>query len=163
MAYVPNPADPTAPLDTDPASSAAEEFRALKAYIAQLARFERAELVVGAALPLVTSVPKDILHLDLAAGAWDVTAQIAFNGADLNRSNGQMDGWVSTTSATIPVLSLAGFTQMGIPIPAMQVIIPTAPRRFVFTVPTTVYMTALCIFNGTASAYGCIEARGALP
>lgn len=33
MVYIPNPADPTRPLDTDPAASAANEFRTLKAYI----------------------------------------------------------------------------------------------------------------------------------
>jgi hypothetical protein len=37
MAYVPDPTDPTRPLLTDPAGSAAQEFRSLKAYIASLA------------------------------------------------------------------------------------------------------------------------------
>lgn len=36
MAYIPDPTDPTRPIDTDPAGTADEEFRALKAYLSAL-------------------------------------------------------------------------------------------------------------------------------
>ena len=108
---------------------------------------------VSSVIPSVSSVSfssnaaKDLTYISLTAGDWDVWGNIQFSGTTTTAA----EGWLSTTSATVPDSSLffnfsgaVGATLIGAAVPS---------RRFNVTTTTTVYISG--VVTGTGSLTGC--------
>lgn len=113
---------------------------------------------VIAASPGVTlnssGIQQDVTSISLTAGDWDVWGNVAVSSATMTL----MAGWVSSSSATIPDLSLYN------PIPCNAAVITNTGlcvpgRRFSLSTTTTIYLTATANFSGSATACGGIYAR----
>lgn len=127
-----------------------------------IGEFISATVLVGAAVPLVTTVSDNITSISLTAGDWDVWGFGATSPAAGTESQAVRFA-INTTSATIPTPSpnnaFVGFDNM--PANPDQVwALSTGPCRQSLSGTTTVYLVTKCSFTvSTMAAYGWIAAR----
>lgn len=115
----------------------------------------------GSALALTTTVPRDITSINLSAGNWAVSGNVAMAtdaAANLTREGGNLSiasgsvnsgyGWTNRHAAYIPGANVAAFYG------------PCNELRVSVAVPTTIYLVGIATFSaGTVSAYGHLHAR----
>jgi len=115
-------------------------------------------VVYASAVSIPTNVtPVNITSISLTAGDWDVWGNVTFN---INTTGVvSLYGWVSSSSATLPDISLASvFVVLTTFAGAVGTAIPS--RRFNVSSPTTVYLSAeFSAASGTYSGAGNIFAR----
>jgi len=116
----------------------------------------------ASAISLTTNTPANVTSISLTAGDWDVWGNVGFNGnAATTFSTGE--GWVSSTSATVPDLSLFSNRPYGTPTTIFttdNVCFTVPQRRFKLSGTTTIYLGVFAVFAvNTCSAYGAIYAR----
>jgi hypothetical protein len=105
---------------------------------------------------LVTATPKNITSISVSSGDWDI-----FGNGSIHNNPGLSNGffWTSTTSATLPDLSLVcgiGGSATG----GSNINSATPTLRYSFAGPTTVFLSCQAGFSaGTATACGGIYAR----
>ncbi len=119
-------------------------------------------IAFASAASLTTNTATNLTSISLTAGDWDVWGNVGFNGnAATTFSTGE--GWVSSTSATVPDVSLiatrpytAGSTIFSTDIVAFSV----PERRFSLSGTTTIYLGVFSVFAvNTCVAFGGIYAR----
>lgn len=122
--------------------------------------FISSTVLQGSAVSLTTATPANITSISLTAGDWDVWGSIAIVPSSTVTI---YEGWISTTSATIPTFPNNGaITLMQLPFTsATQQIIPVGRERISISGTTTVFLSAAMTFAGTCSSYGFIGARRA--
>lgn len=110
----------------------------------------------GSPVSLTTVTPADVTSISLPAGDWDVWGNVMIlMGGGGTLSIGR--AWISTTSATVPDAALYnGQSQI-----AVQVLFGQNVPQVVINVnsTTTVYLSTIGTFSGTADACGSIFAR----
>lgn len=114
----------------------------------------------GSAVSLTTATPANITSISLTAGDWDVWGSIAIVPASTVTI---FEGWISTTSATVPTFPNNGaITLMQLAFAsATQQIIPVGRERISISGTTTVFLSASMTFASTCTGYGFIGARRA--
>lgn len=116
----------------------------------------------GTPVSLTNATGANVTSISLTAGDWDVWGNVAFDGQNTTTVSLQA-GWVSTTSATLPDLSLAAAVNyvVGTTVYAVSDVGFCAPqRRFSLSGTTTIYLSVYSLFAiGTSNAYGAIYAR----
>ncbi len=111
-----------------------------------------------------TGVPQDLTSISLTAGDWDVEGNILWYG-DGSTTIATVNGWISTTSATLPDPSLIAAISYGLttftPFSAGNYIGFTVPKVRVSIASTqTVYISGNAIFGiATLHFVGGIYAR----
>lgn len=121
------------------------------------------EILAGAAVALTTATPANITSLSLTAGDWDVWGEASFT---LNAATTvtAINGWVSTTSATLPTAPNKGamVTLTATLTTGATQCAPVGMRRISLAATTTVYLSAQASFAvNTMAAYGMLCARRA--
>jgi len=111
-------------------------------------------IAFASAVSLSSGSDSNVTSISLTAGDWDVWGNISLT-ANIAMSSGF--GWISTTSATTPDVSLyVGLSNQNAPFMGFSV----PSQRFSFSTTTTVYLSTQCSFaSGTGSACGGIYAR----
>lgn len=123
----------------------------LAATAGYVGEFKSSVIASGAPVTFVGSTPKDLTSISLGAGDWDVWGNITFAGTTVTSAN----GWLSSTSATLPDSSLYFFSS-GV----SSVLSATPPsQRFLLSGTTTVYITGNVTGTGTLTGVGAIYAR----
>jgi hypothetical protein len=114
--------------------------------------------VVAAISPvtLTSTVVANVTSISLTAGDWDVFGNVVISSGATGILYSY--GWVSTTSATQPDGSLAAGMYI-VPAVTAQMATPVPFARLSLSTTTTVYLSAVSSFTGTASACGGIYAR----
>lgn len=115
----------------------------------------------GSAVSLTTATPADVASVQLTAGDWDVYGNIAFLVAAGTSITG-LDGWINTSSATLPNGSNHG-ANIALRLPfttgAAQ-IIPVGAIRLSLASTTTAYLSTQAAFTvSTLAGYGTVWAR----
>jgi hypothetical protein len=108
---------------------------------------------------MTSTTPKNVTSINLSAGDWEVFGNVGTNNSSVGMSFA--GGWISTTSATRPDLSLMSYMQMAATA-AISYWINTVPtvRINVSAGSTTVYLSAVAQYaSGTQVCYGNIYAR----
>ncbi len=113
-------------------------------------------IAFASATALTSTTPKDLTSISLTAGDWDIYGNIAFQASAANFLTNY--AWVSTTSATVPDISLyanvndnGGFNFSGLNTPYVRASISAT---------TTYYISGRAVFGGgTANMCGNIFAR----
>jgi len=107
---------------------------------------------------LVSNVISDVTSIALSAGDWDVWGNVCFNDTLISMTSSQ--GWISSTSATIPDISLTA-SQQGTTSSPNNICRFTVPGfRFSVAGPTTVYLSGTANFaSGAVTLSGGIYAR----
>lgn len=128
----------------------------------KVGEFVSSIIAFASATSLTTNTAKDITSISLTAGDWDVWGNVGFNGNSATTfSTGE--GWISSTSATVPDPSLFATRPYaaGTTIFTVDNVNFTVPeRRFSLSGTTTVYLSAFAVFAlNTCTAYGGIYAR----
>lgn len=125
-------------------------------------QFVSANVALGSAIGLTTATPTDITSISLTAGDWDVSGSVDMTPGG-SAITGQLIGWISTTSATLPALpNNGGETRLDNINNSPSAIfgIPVGPMRVSIATTTTVYLSCYNSFSGgTMGAYGFIQAR----
>lgn len=115
-------------------------------------------IAFASATSLTTATAKDVTSISLTAGDWDVWANVFFNNTGTFT---QASGWTSTTSATLPDLSLLntiGAAGVGVGLSQTGFSVPTL--RYSLASTTTIYLSAQASFaSGAVTACGGIYAR----
>lgn len=115
-------------------------------------------LLVGAALPLTTIIPLNIVSLSLMAGDWDVSGVIAFKGSGITNVSYYQSS-ISITSNAIGTLGQY-ITIADTAVIAIDQSFSTPICRILLAATTTIYLVANASFSvSTLSAYGFIRAR----
>jgi hypothetical protein len=116
---------------------------------------------VQTGLALTSTVIRDIATLGLTAGDWDVWAD--FSILPTGGTVTALRGWLSTISATYPVLSNQNGAQLWwqvVPASTINFILPGLRMRVSLSAPGTVYLSVVSTFTGgPAQSYGFIGAR----
>jgi hypothetical protein len=121
-------------------------------------------IVVGSPVSFTTTnTPQDLTSISLTAGDWDVWGNISFNGGATTLVN-YMQGWISSTSATLPDASLINgpvVSTAGTAIFAANYYGFCVPeQRFSLSGTTTIYLSGNIAFTvSTANFFGGIYAR----
>lgn len=119
-------------------------------------------IVAGSAVPLVSTTPKTIASITIAAGDWDVSATF-YAAPAATTSMTQDAASVSTTTNTLDTTTPGRFTQRVYTavVPAGFVQIQAiAPQRFSVSGSTTIFLVGQATFTvSTLSGYGTIRAR----
>lgn len=122
--------------------------------------------ISGSPVSISTNTSTDLTSISLTAGDWDVWGNINFL-SDTNTVVKSVNGWISSTSATLPATGttiarqdygstgivniLSGGVQCGMAI---------APQRFSLASTTTIYISGYAIFTtSTLTMTGFIAAR----
>ena len=102
------------------------------------------------AIPLVTATPTDITSILLTPGNWEIIANFTITGSGANVTIAQ--GWVNTTSATEPDVSLvSGYAGTAIDGFGAN----TATIQLTIALDTTIYLSCSATFgSGSATACG---------
>lgn len=109
-----------------------------------------AQLLNASAVAYSTTISRNITSISLTAGTWLVLGGVAFSGSGNVMT--QVNGWSSTTSASIPDVSLrAGLAH---PTAAIQYNVAIVPQIYTLSGTTTVYLSGNCVF-GSGSVTGC--------
>ena len=116
--------------------------------------FVSSVIPVASAISLSTTVAANVTSISLTAGDWDVWGNLFFAVGGACTAN---QGWISSTSATLPDNSLitllqgTALTTQGVPVPQL---------RFLINTTTTIYLSARALFTtSTVTASGGIYAR----
>jgi hypothetical protein len=121
-----------------------------------IGEFITSNIPFASAISISSSTPTNITSISCTAGDWDICGNV---GLTMSAGANPCYGWISTTSATIPDLSLV--SEVGLAsgnFTTVSMAIPVA--RFSFSTTTTVYLTGDAVFgSGTAAGYGNIYAR----
>ena len=111
----------------------------------------------GSAISISNSIAKNLTSISLTAGDWDVWGNVGF----IVSGSGALtfDAWTSTTSATLPDLSLYNGTTMASALMGTcGVLAPLA--RYSLSATTTIFISAFAAFaSGTVTMCGAIYAR----
>lgn len=118
--------------------------------------------IAQTAISLTAATPANITSLSLTAGDWDCLANVVFDPAGTTVAVGY-DGWISTTSATLPTapnggafLFLSGLTYVAGAINAW----PVGEIRENVSTTTTVYLSVIASFStSTMTAGGFLGCR----
>ena len=114
------------------------------------------QLLSTAAAGVSSGVPMNVTVISLTAGEWDVSGTVGFAWT-VQGAGAQC--WVSTASATQPVLGTPGYAMISATI-FSDTIISTGTARMFITSTTLVYLGALSGFgSGAGSVFGTIQAR----
>lgn len=109
----------------------------------------------GSAISLTNNTAANVTSISLTAGDWDVYGNVFVS---YTTTGTFAYAWVSTASATLPDISLAG----GSPLVVIGAGIDAPYVRLSLASTTTVYLSARASFTvGTATACGGIYARRA--
>ena len=113
-------------------------------------------IAFGSAISISTATPKDLTSISLTAGDWNVWGNIGYNPSG---NLTQWYAWISSTSATLPDLSLANATSVSAGSTGFQGI--SAPTlRLSLASTTTIYLSGnVVISSGTCTFFGGIYAR----
>lgn len=103
----------------------------------------------GGTVTLTNVVTANIVSLNLTAGDWDVSGDVAFSAGAGTRTF-----FLAGVAGSQDTLIEATF-----PTAAMTIALTTAVHRFSVTATTTAWVTAQAGFTGTCSASGVIRAR----
>jgi hypothetical protein len=119
--------------------------------------FVSSEIALASQVSFSNATSTDLTSISLTAGDWDVWGNIFFNPSSGVCSTAR--SWVSSTSATIPDISLtAGINFQTTSIGGIGV--PTLMKRFSLPTTTTIYVSGTCtVATGTIGASGAIYAR----
>src|SRR5579863_8710153 len=112
-------------------------------------------IAFGSAVSMTSNTPTDITSIPLTAGNWDVWGNIFFSASGSAMQLAY--AWISSSSATLPDLSLvSGMQATGI----FSQFAPTiAPRKFTLTTTTTIFLSGTLVYmGGTGSGCGAIYA-----
>lgn len=119
-------------------------------------------VLIGAAVPLTSTVAANLCSVALTSGDWDCWG-LAINVPAAGTTTEAFVAGINTVSATIPTPSpTAGFAGLTtIPSTADQIIAQPVPAcRLSLAAPTTVYLVVRSTFSvSTQSVYGFIAAR----
>lgn len=107
----------------------------------------------GAAVPLATTVSKDVASIALSGGDWQIWANIALSGGG---SPSAVNAWISSTSAADP-----GAPNAGAYVSASTITVANVGQRRagVAVAGATYYLSVNATFTGLINAYGFIAAR----
>lgn len=120
-------------------------------------------VLAGAAVSLTTGTDANVTSISLTAGDWDVWGLVATTVAG-GTTTSLAQGWISTTSATLPTIPNEGaFAYDARAIAAGgNLVMPVGMKRISLAATTTVYLSMRLTFAAsTASGYGFIGARRA--
>lgn len=115
----------------------------------------------GSAGPITSATATNITSISLTAGDWDVWGYVE-TAPDAGTTQSGIEGWISTTSATLPTRpNNGGVTLLQLPFNATANIgIPVGQQRMLLAGTTTVYLSISCTFAvNTNNAFGFIGAR----
>lgn len=121
-------------------------------------------VATGVALSLTTGVAKTITNISLAAGDWDVSGSVSFNGTG-GASVTFIEGSISLVTNTVD-LTVGRNTQISqaanVSGSATSHSLPIGPVRFSLSVTTVIFLIADANFTvGTMAGFGIIRARRA--
>jgi len=123
------------------------------------------QVVFASRIGITTATEKDIISISLTAGDWDVSGIAGFFGTGTTSVDMQ-SGWISSTSATAPDISLrvAGIYPTGARVlyasGAMGWQYGIPPTRMSLSATTTIYLSVRAVFSvSTLASYGSISAR----
>jgi len=113
----------------------------------------------GGGVSLTNTTPADITSISLTAGDWDVWGNVFVSASGINLTRAL--GWTSTTSATLPDVSLYnGLISSSTPFTDLGTSVPY--HRYSLASTTTIYLSGRADFGaGTSTGYGGIYARRA--
>ena len=117
--------------------------------------FQQVNVVVGSAVSLTTNTAANVATLSLTAGDWDVWGNIGFDCAGTCTT---MIGWISSTSATLPALSLQT-RYLGFSVVAEDFVFPVTQIRISNSGTANVYLSCRGAFTGATGGFGNIYAR----
>lgn len=119
-------------------------------------------LLVGAGVGLTSGAPADVVPtIALTAGDWDVWAELCFTASG-GAAQSLIQGWLSSTSATLPTLpNGGGMAQLQAAFTANGTNTLTIPvKRFSLSGTTNIYCSAQDTHSaGTVLAFGFMGAR----
>jgi hypothetical protein len=111
-------------------------------------------VLTGAAVPLVSTVSKNITSIVLSPGDWDVWGNVTFLFPAGNST--QLNGWINTVSATPPDASLSTFF-VNLPLNNSGFTVPSYVINV--AVPTTIYLSVQATFTVSCVSGGGLYAR----
>jgi hypothetical protein len=117
----------------------------------------QSDVPVGSAVSLTDTVSANVTSVSLPAGTWQISSNVQLTGT---AGVGEINAWVSTTSATFPLTSaeLTGVAILSGDTTNNQ---PTAPVGTVirtFGTTTTVYLSTRVFFGGgSMNAFGLLQ------
>lgn len=116
--------------------------------------FISSQILFASAVNIPNSTATNLTSISLTAGDWDVFGNIR---ADFTVTGSEFDGWISSTSATLPDASLRNIISGG----AFGVVGFNAPvLRFSLSGTTTIFISGFAVFGaGTAKLSGGLYAR----
>lgn len=126
----------------------------------QVGQFLFSEIAPAAGVALTTGIAANVTSISLEAGDWDITGSVVFTPAATTAMQ-TLSAWSSSTSATVPVGSIAGYNSLAVtfPVNIFQVLL-LPMHRFTLRGTTSVFLSALATFTtSTLKASGYIEAR----
>ena len=117
--------------------------------------FVSSVIAVASAVSLTTATSKNITSISLTAGDWDVWGNVGFT---FSVSGTGAYCWVSSTSVTVPDLSL--FNGLSVTMVSVNGINTPTLRFSLSSTTTTIYLSCQASFaSGTGKACGGIYAR----
>ena len=129
----------------------------------EVGEYKEAEVLIAAAVSLVSATAKDITSLSLTPGDWDVWGVVDTNPA-ASTTMSTVEGGISTASATAPTKPNKGalFHYQQSFGAGLAQDFPVGMRRISIATTTTVYLSVKASFAiSTLSAYGLMAARRA--
>lgn len=127
----------------------------------EVGEYKESEVLVGAAVSLVTATAKNITSLTLTPGDWAVWGVIDMNPA-ASTTMSTVEGWISTVSATAPTKPNKGalFHYQQAFGAGLAQDFPVGMRRISVSASTPIYLSVKASFAvSTLTAYGLIAAR----
>lgn len=119
----------------------------------KVGEFVTSNVAAASAVTVTTGQANDMTTISLHAGDWDVWGNILVRGTTVTNCS----FWISTTSATIPDLSLVNNLA---PVSGATAIGMSAPNiRLSLSTTTTVYISCAPSGTGTLTACGTLSAR----
>lgn len=119
-------------------------------------------VIESGAVPITSNMAADITSISLTAGDWNVWGAIVSDPA-ASTTQADVEGWISTTSATEPTKPNGGATLQIFPgtgATGNRVSSPVGMTRVSLAGTTTVYLSGESVFGVSTSAmYGFIGAR----
>lgn len=124
------------------------------AAVGSVGEYVSSTVLTTSGVGFTSNVVRNITSILLSAGDWDVYGNVCFEGAGAPTL---CIAWTSTSSATEPNDALTTFINTSL---AFLTSLVTPVIRVSIAVPTTVYLSARCVYTGsTISGSGSISAR----